>query len=96
MELGKVQYFEKVENPNQREFINAHNNCILCGTVLELQHIRTADTSLIKEEVTVEYETGYWLVLILFVIVAVTNMYTFIQQKRTPKMKISESLPDRW
>ena len=50
MELGKVQYFEKVENPNQREFINAHNNCILCGTVLELQHIRAEESSSIKEE----------------------------------------------
>ena len=51
MELGKVQYFERVESTNQQEFVNAHNNCILCGTVLELQHVRVPETpSSIKEE----------------------------------------------
>ena len=50
MELGKVNYFERVEKKHQRDFINAHNNCILCGTVLELQHIRQENKEEIKEE----------------------------------------------
>ncbi len=50
MDLGKVQYFEKVETNTQREFVDAHNNCILCGTTLELQHVRVQDTGEIKEE----------------------------------------------
>ncbi len=50
MDLGKVQYFERVETTNHREFIQAHNNCILCSSVLELQHKRAEDTAEIKEE----------------------------------------------
>ena len=50
MELGKVQYFEKVETKTHREFILAHNNCILCSSVLELRHMRSEDQVEIKEE----------------------------------------------
>ena len=50
MDLGKVQYFEKAETIQQREFIEAHNNCILCGNPLELQHVRVTNSEGIKEE----------------------------------------------
>jgi hypothetical protein len=54
MDLSKQQsrlhYFEKVETVLHREFINAHNNCVLCGTVLELRHIRLEDDRAVKEE----------------------------------------------
>ncbi len=50
MELGKVQYFERVETNTHREFIQAHNNCILCSSVLELQHKRVEESAEIKEE----------------------------------------------
>jgi len=50
MELGKIQYFEKVESNQHREFIQAHNHCILCGTVLDLRHIRVENAIEIKEE----------------------------------------------
>jgi len=53
MELGKVQYFERVEKKHHREFIQAHNNCILCSSVLELRHIRVEEQNpegQIKEE----------------------------------------------
>lgn len=50
MELGKVQYFEKVETKTHRDFIQAHNNCILCSSVLELRHMRSDDQGEIKEE----------------------------------------------
>ena len=50
MELGKVQYFERVETKGHREFIQAHNNCVLCSSVLELRHIRVEDQGEIKEE----------------------------------------------
>lgn len=44
MDLSKVQYFEKVESNSQKDFFNAHNNCILCGKTLELQHVRLAQS----------------------------------------------------
>lgn len=50
MEFGKVQYFERVETKIHREFIQAHNNCVLCSSVLELRHIRSDDSVEIKEE----------------------------------------------
>lgn len=50
MDLGKVQYFEKIESSQQKEFLTAHNNCILCGQSLELQHVRGPEEKEIKEE----------------------------------------------
>ena len=50
MNLGKVQYFEKVESPTQKDFLCAHNNCALCGENLELRHVRVAESPEIKEE----------------------------------------------
>jgi hypothetical protein len=50
MDFSKIQYFEKAETPHHRDFINAHNNCVLCGTVLELLHIRLEETHEVKEE----------------------------------------------
>jgi len=50
MDLGKVQYFEKIENAEQKDFLNSHNNCILCGKSLEMQHARVECRHEIKEE----------------------------------------------
>jgi DNA-directed RNA polymerase subunit RPC12/RpoP len=50
MDAGKIHYFEKVESHQHREFIQAHNHCILCGSVLELRHVRGEDNEQIKEE----------------------------------------------
>ena len=50
MQLGKIHYFEKIETHQHREFVNAHNHCILCGTVLELRHIRVEAEQEIREE----------------------------------------------
>lgn len=50
MDLGKLQYFEKVESNTQKDFLTAQNNCILCGGSLELQHVRVEATAEIKEE----------------------------------------------
>lgn len=47
---SSVQYFERVETIKHREFINAHNNCVLCGSVLELRHIRMDSETSVKEE----------------------------------------------
>lgn len=54
MELGKVQYFEKVETNKQREFMNAHNNCTLCGSALELQHVRVQEAGINNSEIKEE------------------------------------------
>lgn len=50
LEIGKIQYFERVETNNHREFVQAHNNCVLCATVLELRHIKSQEQDEIKEE----------------------------------------------
>jgi len=50
MEYTKINYFEKVDTPKHREFIISQNNCVLCGTVLELRHIADRGISEIKEE----------------------------------------------
>lgn len=50
MEYSKINYFEKADTQKHREFIISQNNCILCGTVLELKHIADRDTSEVKEE----------------------------------------------
>lgn len=50
MEETKINYFEKTESPKHREFIISQNNCILCGTVLELRHVSDRNVSEITEE----------------------------------------------
>ncbi|UXR64883.1 hypothetical protein EZJ49_01290 [Bdellovibrio bacteriovorus] len=50
MEYSKINYFEKAESAQHREFIISQNNCILCGTVLELKHIADREISEVKEE----------------------------------------------
>lgn len=50
MEYSKINYFEKADTPKHREFIISQNNCILCGTVLELKHIADRSIAEIKEE----------------------------------------------
>lgn len=54
MELGKVQYFENIEAHHHREFINAHNNCILCGSVLELRHTRSPEITEVQPQIKEE------------------------------------------
>lgn len=50
MEDNKLNYFEKIEIPKHRDFIIAQNNCVLCGTVLELRHLVNLDEGQVKEE----------------------------------------------
>ncbi len=50
MDYAKIQYFEKAETKGHQEFINSQNNCVLCGTALELLHIRMDETQSLKEE----------------------------------------------
>lgn len=50
MEYNKINYFEKVDTPKHREFIISQNNCVLCGTVLELRHVADKSSGNIKEE----------------------------------------------
>lgn len=50
MDHNKINYFEKADSAKHREFIISQNNCILCGTVLELKHISEQGVTEIKEE----------------------------------------------
>ncbi len=47
---GQLRYFEKIDHPKQQEFINSQNNCALCGSELELSHLRSEEQGQIKEE----------------------------------------------
>ena len=50
MDNTKVQYFERIEKPQHKAFIQDHGNCALCRNVLELKHVATDDSQKIKEE----------------------------------------------
>lgn len=50
MNLQKVQYFERIESDKHQEFVQNHSQCVLCGTVLELQHVVDSVSAQIKEE----------------------------------------------
>lgn len=46
----QLKYFEKIDHPKQQEFIHSQNNCVLCGSELELTHSKNEDEPKIKEE----------------------------------------------
>ncbi|MFP5520118.1 MAG: hypothetical protein ACLGGX_09460 [Bdellovibrionia bacterium] len=50
MQQNKIKYFEKPEKKQHKDFISSQNNCVLCGTVLELRHVVDQETHQIKEE----------------------------------------------
>ena len=50
MEYNKINYFEKADSNLHREFIISQNNCVLCGTVLELKHVTDHGVFEVKEE----------------------------------------------
>lgn len=37
--IRHISYYEKSEKPKHHDYIIAQNNCVLCGTVLELRHL---------------------------------------------------------
>lgn len=49
MSEDKLQYFERVENTQQQEFLMDQNHCSLCSSVLILDHGFTDDGSEIHE-----------------------------------------------
>lgn len=46
----KVCYFENADKPQQKAFIKAQNNCVLCNTVLEIKHTKGDEPGQVKEE----------------------------------------------
>lgn len=44
------EYYENAETLRHRDYIIAQSNCILCGSVLELKHIKANDSVEICEE----------------------------------------------
>lgn len=46
----KLNYFENADSQIHREFIISQNNCVLCGTVLELKHVTNHGVLEVKEE----------------------------------------------
>ena len=46
----KVQYFEKIETPQHKDFVHNHGNCVLCSNVLQLKHFSQKSENQIKEE----------------------------------------------
>lgn len=50
MDIAKINYFENAQDERHVEFIESHNHCALCGTVLELNHFVDKISLEIKEE----------------------------------------------
>ncbi len=50
MDFSKIKYFEKIEKHAHQDFIKNHHHCVLCGSPLELQHIRKDEHQTILEE----------------------------------------------
>ena len=50
MDFAKIQYFEKIETPKHQEYITSQNNCVLCGSNLELRHMPVPEKNEVKEE----------------------------------------------
>lgn len=50
LDIQQIQYFENAKNDKHREFIAAHSNCVLCGSVLELHHAVDSIICHISEE----------------------------------------------
>lgn len=49
-DVKQVTYFERINSDMHRDFVTSHNNCVLCGTVLELCHVPLSEGHYIKEE----------------------------------------------
>jgi hypothetical protein len=49
MQQCKINYFENAKTTQHRDFIISQNNCVLCGSVLELKHL-PAEPDKVKEE----------------------------------------------
>ena len=50
MDVSKMRYFEKIESPQQRDFLWTQNNCVLCGEALELHHRQGPEKMSIQED----------------------------------------------
>ena len=50
VEAKKLEYFENINHPVQKEYIDSQNHCVLCGTDLELRHYADKKEKTIKEE----------------------------------------------
>lgn len=50
MDVQKINYFENVEHERHQDFIESHSLCTLCGSVLELKHVKDEECGDIKEE----------------------------------------------
>jgi hypothetical protein len=49
--------------------------------------------NLFDADLTIEYETGYWLVLVLFLLIAAININDYIEQLKKGKVKITNGIP---
>jgi hypothetical protein len=50
MDSQRLQYFEKIDCPKHKEFIDSLSHCVLCGSVLELKHTKSDEDTQIREE----------------------------------------------
>lgn len=50
MDHREISYFEKADSKKHIEFINSQNNCILCGTILEMKYHTLECLDEIREE----------------------------------------------
>lgn len=50
MDSDKIQYFENNKKDIYQDYIKSQNNCVLCGTVLEIRHLVDSDKNHVREE----------------------------------------------
>jgi hypothetical protein len=48
-EINIMEYFERTDSKAQLAFLKSHNHCVLCDSILELQHGFLPETNEIKE-----------------------------------------------
>ena len=51
-QIKSISYYEKSEKSKHFDFISAQNNCVLCGTVLELPHLVDHKENEVTEDAT--------------------------------------------
>lgn len=47
--LKTLNVFERINSREHKDFVKSHNDCVLCGTRLELDHLPLAEGPYIKE-----------------------------------------------
>lgn len=59
-----------------------------------VQKFNVKSKNSVNINITIDYETGYWLVIACFLFIAAINIYCYIEQMKNGKMEISNGYLD--